>query len=71
MLYGKNGNDQWIALNKLIAEERAKQREILKKKAEFRDTLYTIFGVIVIGIVFIAGALGIVFLAKYLKEQQA
>jgi len=71
MLYGKNGNDQWIALNKLIAEERAKQREILKKKAEFRDTLYTIFGVVVIGVFFIAGALGILFLAKYLKEQQA
>tara|TARA_B000000532_G_scaffold185425_1_gene151501 strand:- start:1545 stop:2018 length:474 start_codon:yes stop_codon:yes gene_type:complete len=69
MLYGKMS--QWQSLQKMIAEERAEYRRELQRKAEFRDTLYTIFGVIVIGIVFIAGALGIVFLAKYLKEQQA
>ena len=69
MLYGNMS--QWQSLQKMIAEERAEYRKELQRKAEFRDTLYTIFGVIVIGIFFIAGALGIVFLAKYLKEQQA
>ncbi len=69
MLYGNMS--QWQSLQKMIAEERAEYRKELQRKAEFRDTLYTIFGVIFIGIFFIAGALGIVFLAKYLKEQQA
>jgi len=69
MLYGKHS--QWQTLQKMIAEERALHREELQRKAEFRDTLYTIFGVIVLGIFFIAGSLGIIFLAKYLKEQQA
>tara|TARA_B100000242_G_C43044890_1_gene487639 strand:- start:755 stop:1228 length:474 start_codon:yes stop_codon:yes gene_type:complete len=69
MLYGNMS--QWQSLQKMIAEERAEYRKELQRKAEFRDTLYTIFGVIVIGIFFVAGALGIVFLAKYLKEQQA
>ena len=69
MLYGNMS--QWQSLQKMIAEERAEYRKELQRKAEFRDTLYTIFGVIVIGIFFVDDALGIVFLAKYLKEQQA
>ena len=70
LLYTKNGHSQWVALNKMIAEERVEYRKELQRKAEFRDTLYTIFGVIFLGAVFVAGSLGIMFFAKYLKEQQ-
>jgi len=69
LLHGKMS--QWQTLQKMIAEERASHRELLKKQAEFRDTLYTILGVVLLGICFIAGSIGIVFFAKYLKEQQA
>jgi len=69
LLHGKMS--QWQTLQKMIAEERANHRDFLKQKAEFRDTLYTIFGVIFLGAVFIAGSIGIIFLAKYLKEQEA
>ena len=40
MLYGNMS--QWQSLQKMIAEERAEYRKELQRKAEFRDTLYTI-----------------------------
>ena len=70
LLYGKNGDSQWRSLQALIAQERVEYRKELQRKAEFRDTLYTIFGVIFLGAVFVAASLGIMFFAKYLKEQQ-
>ena len=42
MLYGNMS--QWQSLQKMIAEERAEYRKELQRKAEFRDTLYTILG---------------------------
>lgn len=69
MLHGKMS--QWQTLQKMIAEERANHREMLKKKAEFRDFCWQIFGIIILFIFLIAGSIGIFLFAKYLKEQQA
>tara|TARA_B100000131_G_scaffold309805_1_gene340746 strand:- start:604 stop:1077 length:474 start_codon:yes stop_codon:yes gene_type:complete len=69
MLHGKMS--QWQTLQKMIAEERANHREMLKKKAEFRDLCWQIFGIIVLFLFLVAGSIGIFLFAKYLKEQQA
>ena len=69
MLHGKMS--QWQTLQKMIAEERVHHREMLKKKAEFRDLCWQIFGIIILFIFLIAGSIGIFLFAKYLKEQQA
>ena len=71
LLYAENGHSKWLALNKMIAEERVEYKKELARRAEFRDLILNILGVIVLLIVFIAGALGVFVLAKYLKEQQA
>jgi len=69
MLHGKMS--QWQNLQKMIAAERANHREELKRKAEFRDLCWQIFGIIVLFIFLVAGSIGIFLFAKYLKEQQA
>lgn len=71
LLYAKNGNSQWIALNKMISEERVLHKKALAKRAAFRDTVWQICGVFILTIVLAAGAVGIFFFAKFLKEQQA
>ena len=68
MLYGKMS--QWQTLQKMIAEERANHREMLIKKAEFRDLCWQIFGIIILFIFVVAGSIGIFLFAKYLKEQE-
>jgi len=68
MLYGKMS--QWQNLQKAIAEERQRFRDEIKRRAEFRDTIYQIVGAVFLLIVFAAGAVGIAIFAKYLKEQQ-
>ena len=69
MLHGKMS--QWQNLQKMIAEERANHREMLKKKAEFRDLCWQIFGIIILFLFLVAGTIGIFIFAKFLKEQQA
>ena len=71
LLYAENGHSKWLALNKMIAEERVEYKKELARRAEFRDLIFNILGVIALLIVFVAGALGVFVLAKYLKEQQA
>ena len=68
MLYGKMS--QWQGLQKAIAEERAAYREQLKKRAELRDMIIQIIGIFFLTIFLIAGAFGIFFFAKFLKEQE-
>jgi len=68
-LYGRAGG--WETLQKMIADERVQYREELKKRAEFRDLVWNIIGIIALTITLIAGTLGIFIFAKYLKEQQA
>lgn len=68
MLYGNMS--QWQSLQKQIAEERASHREMLKKRAEFRDLIWQIFGIIFLFIFLVAGAIGIFLFAKFLKEQE-
>lgn len=69
MLHGKMS--QWQTLQKMIAEERANQRELLRKQAEFRDLVWNIFGIIILTICFVAGSIGVFVFAKFLKDQQA
>ena len=69
-IYKKSKNN-WQNLQKMIAAERANHREELKRKAEFRDLCWQIFGIIILFLFLVAGTIGIFIFAKFLKEQQA